>query len=147
MKATTYTKEQMILSDGEVSLYSSNRQTILMSTDKFYNSIGVKIIDRNAFVKGADVEALAATHLVPDYFVKQVNTMSEEWDVYQEYKGLFIAGYNANKNEFTGEQAYELYKLGRVVNFNTALSMVQPLELPASIEVDEMFNVINVKWE
>jgi len=129
----TYTKEQIILSDGEVSIWSKNRQTMLMSTDTFYNRIGVKIIDRNRFVRGVGVKMIAA------------DWMGSETINNQMQRGGFIAGYNANKNEFTFDELRQAWEANEP--FEDYMKRIRPLELPASIEVDEMFNIINVKWE
>jgi len=144
MKTTTYTADQMILSDGEVSIYSKDMRTRHATTD---DVAGIPQLDRNRFVRGVDVELLAT-----DYAMQTHGIEYTEPDMQRDVNATkrdFIAGYNANKNEFTLDEikqawqsAYELSE-----SFDQVIKRLRPLELPASIEVDEIFNVINVKWE
>jgi len=146
----------MILSDGEVSItgqlgkaragdivydtvdcsvvrflggWQDYIRPVLASTsDKW----GVPHLDRNSFVIGVDVLSLAY-----------------EYSTFDQAASAWADGYNAKKAEFTLAQARTIWAAGVEASstFEDALKIVQPIEIPESITVDDNFNVIDVKWE
>lgn len=105
---------------------------------------GVKHLDRNLFVKKVDVEELA--------FKTAWEHSTYEPEVAARVNG-FIDGYNAKEGEFTREETIKLIvravfdtHAGKFVDPEELVNSIRPLSIPESIELDDEFNVVNVKW-
>lgn len=169
MKTTTYTRDQMILSDGELYIidrekraYQSHTKEFRLRDGKTYRfdqkedmgfaiivstvyEPGIPQLDRKHFVKPVELETLA------DKWSKFIgsNGRSKLADLRMHYRLGFTSGYNAKKAEFTLAQARTIWAAGVEASgtFEDALKLVRPLSIPISITVDDEFNVISVQWE
>lgn len=112
------------------------------------NLDNVVLLPRDKFVKPVDVKNLADDILVPDYFDKVKEVSSTEWDIYQEYKGLIKAGYNANPNKFTIDHLKTAWAYGVEASgtFQDLIKIIIPLSLPERLEINEQGEIVNVIW-
>jgi hypothetical protein len=175
MKTTTYTKEQMRLINGNIYIVSPTDEAgfeidgtvYIATTDK---TVDFNTMPREYFVEPVAVEAMAHAHAL-DTFVWPKNNNGEPISLppgqttppgfkkhCKAVEKHFTAGYNANKAEFTREEmiAAMKYAAARIVistdrkEFDDDLlkyfDSLRPLSLPASITIDENWNVLTVKW-
>jgi hypothetical protein len=113
----------------------------------------VVLLPRDKFVKPIDVDALASDHLQQTLQVKVLSRFAE-----RSCLNDFKAGHNANTKEFTREEAEfmirKAYNLGWERNHNheeeptikNIINMVRPLALPASVEINEQGEIVNIQW-
>jgi len=153
----TYTKEQIILSDGEVSIGNVTDWCTIddyhIKTDKGFFVVeastekieGLPHLDRGRFVRGVDVRALSKER----YPYSKEGLTEVDADTMKMFARIWEAGYNTNTAVLTLDQARTIWAAGVEASgtFEDALKIVQPLSIPESITVDENFNVIDVKWE
>ena len=161
MKTTTLLPERdYFLQDNQIHFKSRTEnagceieiegQRIVMGASTDHTLPAVRYLDRTLFVNKEDVEELAEKHVSKKGYNK--NNHKALFQHINE-KNNFIAGYNANKGEFTREEmeiaikeAGFLTQQGNhfKVAIRNIINSLRPLSLPKSIEVDEQYNVIKV---
>lgn len=158
MKTITFTPDSISLSDdGHIYLmenYELSGPEVRATTNTSIPN--VKHIERSLFVKPeVDVEELAHRSVEKYYFENVPKSV-----VYK----AFLAGYNANKKEFTREEMEQAFEFGRTMKYpekakkfadiayhisvvkEKFFNSIRPLSLPKSVECDQEYNVISVKW-
>lgn len=158
---TTYTAEKnMILENGEIYLFihsEINHEGLQSFSNPFHingenvqvthstESIsGVIQLDRNKFIKSVDLG------LLENEAWKETNFTSLNSAIGHEHG--FLAGYNANNNEFTKDEVVKLMSKSfnqGALNGNKSISdlikEIRPLSLPQSVKIENN-EIIDVKW-
>lgn len=142
---TTHTNIKLV--ENQIHIFSQDKQTMLFSTDDFYNKIGVEKLDRKHFVKPkVDVEELAS-----NYAEREQRVLWENEHIVSE---AFKAGFNAKEAEFTREEAIALFNEGcrqgtgnyPLMTFDRCVEILRPISLPKSVTLNENNEVISVEW-
>ena len=152
---TLLPNKDYILHEGEIyfiSIEDTFPHTGIYIEGKGYKAIlsstasmqGVKQLDRSLFVKGVDVEELAA--------IRFPMSDNSNFDHLHHLRVGFIAGYNANKNEFTRDEVITLmmkavFKVGtgEFVDIEEIINNLRPLSLPSSIII-EGEEITKINW-
>lgn len=117
---------------------------------------GVKPLPREKFVKPKDVDLLSEFERLKGYECDRFD--NEEWSEYEWFKQG--AGHNANPNEFTREEMIQAMTMtGAYADSNPRathqdvmkyignyINSLRPLTLPASLEINEQGEIVNVIW-
>lgn len=169
----TIQQSNMILHNGEISIIDENAEIescyaiSLYNGNPFYQKEwigsqpsvkkilystasleGVKQLNRDKFVKPVNVEKIAFKFFDDEFRSEIVDrTLKERINIGGGYIEGFKTGYNANKAEFTMEQAQTIWAHGIEASgsFQDAVKIVRPLSLPKSITI-ENDEIINVEW-
>lgn len=151
MPKQTFTQEQMRLVGNEVYVVKPEEDFVSIDDNFLKTSEGFCIILYTTDKGHTDVPQLERSK-----FVKPVDVLklAEQEGHFFDAKGGFIAGYNANKNEFTREQMESAIRIsaargirGNEIMPDEIIDMVseKTLSLPASLTIED--NIITeVKW-
>lgn len=141
----------MILHDGEIMILgdrmgraTEDKRQVIYSTT---NLNGIPKLDRNHFLKPKeDVEEMAHKWVRQNLYFKDPK---EENDIreFDEFKGVFKAGYKINKAEFTIQELKTAWPMGieQSDGFDAVIKLLRPLSFPEYIVIDND-EIVKVKW-
>jgi len=123
-----------LLDEKGNSVYSTNSEVVDM---------GIPHLDRKAFVKPVDLEAMAKEYASSQGDNARNYAVAHDW----------LCGRNSNPNEFTREEAQALFNEGcrqgtgnyAAKSFDECVYILKPLSIPGSVTIENN-QVIEILW-